>query len=792
MTAAEISAFVDLAERQGYEGEALRRKLKLILLNGVDVDSFLSEDGHTALNLASKLSEEDCFKVSQLLLTQGANPNIKNKLGESSVHLAASRGFCKVLDLLLVNGGDPMLGDLKGQSPIDLAYKNGQKDALNLLNKVLDEENYEVVGYHNNNVVFSLLKEEAVEILCNPDDEAFPEIKGTHSSDLASQKCSEMSNLSKLKMTCSNETLQESCSDFSLLSMSRLLNSFCLETDLSNSNLSGLQKDTKSQYLDLLKGELANNTESDSDTDMLALQTYLRKNLLTSNDLGKSENTNEYSDTVFESTYNDFNTAQSPLENVPTNEFDFELSYALQKEKSDKQQPLSNAYDNYQLKRDLDEIYARSSNGVHHNDHKHQKSTYQNFDQSSLFLYESQSELLSESQYSLPSFLADVDTTAPLNTTKPEGCNSFQLLKAPKKVKKENTYKKITNVDDSDIIFQESRQCIKEGFEPDTGGTGTDKIEDGEMSSWDIRSPSFNLHKAALKASCNESSCSDYGNSYIYEHREKVKYLFAKHMDKERNLEMIHSNTIGSYGSGRSSVSMGSTVKSFVGLMKEFLYEDLDEGISFIERRCLTSEHSDSFRTTSSTLSSDINVTAKQIQQNMYTEVKPETGKADYSSTLGTLTDSVKNLRGEPLVKSLKEIGFTPGPVLPNTERLYQRHLMRLRKNPDLLTQACDQGMIFKSQAGYGFFGSLNATMLQCRLIALHPYCFSDYCVAPPNPAVGLAGLVEVLWFLATVGRRTIRSAVVYFAMSVVRTPVGINIAGGMQHAQPPETQSTT
>ncbi|XP_066986850.1 uncharacterized protein [Macrobrachium rosenbergii] len=610
-------------------------KLKAVLLNGVDVDSFLSEDGYTALNLSSVLPEDDCFSVCQVLLGHGANPNIQNKAGESSVHSAASRGFCQVLDLLLINGGDPLLGDLRGRTPIDLAHKNGQTEAVDLLNWVLDAENYEVPGNRASKVVVSLLKEEAVEILCDSNDEESTTLEETCSPDLVSEKCSEKSNSSKWKRaTCDNEKLQESCSDFSLLSMSRLLNSFCLEADESSLKLSNVDIDFRGKYFELLKRRLESNTDSDNESDMAALQTYLRKSLFAANDSAKPEDCSGYSDSVFEL----------------TKEFNFDESYAIQKDKkSAEQKPLGNAYQNSFLKRDINDNYTRDCTGV-----QHEKSAYISFDQSSVFLYESQSEMMSDTQYSLPSFAADFDTTAPLNMTKPEFCTSLQLLKAPRKAKSEGTYRKLTDVDyDAEVSCQGSHQDIKREFEAKAGAVAT------------------NGH---------------YGNSYIGD-----SYIGEHCKMAERSVQKGNAS-VGGYGSGRLCESMGSTVKSFVGVMKEYLYEDLEEGVSFIERRCPVSESSDSFRTTNSTISSGVHLTSKQGQQK-HNEVKPEVGKADISSTLGTLTDSVKNLRGERLVKSLKEIGYAPGPILPNTERLYQRHLMRLRKNPGLITQDRDKGV---------------------------------------------------------------------------------------------------
>ncbi|ROT64301.1 putative ankyrin repeat and LEM domain-containing protein 1 [Penaeus vannamei] len=49
--------------------------------------------------------------------------------------------------------------------------------------------------------------------------------------------------------------------------------------------------------------------------------------------------------------------------------------------------------------------------------------------------------------------------------------------------------------------------------------------------------------------------------------------------------------------------------------------------------------------------------------------------------------NSIKALSAETLRARLKAVGYTPGPITAGTHRVYQRHLMRIRKNPQMLKE---------------------------------------------------------------------------------------------------------
>ncbi|MPC35332.1 Ankyrin repeat and LEM domain-containing protein 1 [Portunus trituberculatus] len=106
-----------------------------------NADAFIKRDGTTALHLAAALPKEtDSLATATFLLSRGANPNVPNSQGKTSMHIAAFMGHTDLLHLLLLNGGDPLLGDRRGYSPVDWAFHGHHHNTLNFLNNLLDTE----------------------------------------------------------------------------------------------------------------------------------------------------------------------------------------------------------------------------------------------------------------------------------------------------------------------------------------------------------------------------------------------------------------------------------------------------------------------------------------------------------------------------------------------------------------------------------------------------------------------------------------------------------------------------
>ncbi|GAB4112578.1 MAG: hypothetical protein Kow00103_02300 [Candidatus Caldatribacteriota bacterium] len=119
------------------------RQIVPMLLNfGVNPNSSVGSSGkinYTALGkittLALQTQDETDYNILRLFLEKGANPNLADKNGKTSLMDAAYKGNLTVVKLLLEFGADPNLKDNKGQSALDKAKNKGHQDVIQLLTK---------------------------------------------------------------------------------------------------------------------------------------------------------------------------------------------------------------------------------------------------------------------------------------------------------------------------------------------------------------------------------------------------------------------------------------------------------------------------------------------------------------------------------------------------------------------------------------------------------------------------------------------------------------------------------
>jgi hypothetical protein len=77
--------------------------------------------GNTPLHLAATFMHHD---LAEILLSAGANPNAKNAIGQTALHVLMKNGLVghkAMISLLLKNGADPDLRDNSGRTPFQLA-----------------------------------------------------------------------------------------------------------------------------------------------------------------------------------------------------------------------------------------------------------------------------------------------------------------------------------------------------------------------------------------------------------------------------------------------------------------------------------------------------------------------------------------------------------------------------------------------------------------------------------------------------------------------------------------------
>ena len=80
--------------------------------------------------------------IIKLLLEKGANPNIRNGVGNTPLHLASMKNFPPIVKLLLEKGGDKSIQNTRGQTAKDIAINKGYSDVVSLFdeNEESDED----------------------------------------------------------------------------------------------------------------------------------------------------------------------------------------------------------------------------------------------------------------------------------------------------------------------------------------------------------------------------------------------------------------------------------------------------------------------------------------------------------------------------------------------------------------------------------------------------------------------------------------------------------------------------
>lgn len=71
--------------------------------------------------------------VAKLLISFGANTNLRTRNGSAALHYAAEKGLAKIVELLINHGADPTIADNYGLTPLHRAARNGHENTTKLL-----------------------------------------------------------------------------------------------------------------------------------------------------------------------------------------------------------------------------------------------------------------------------------------------------------------------------------------------------------------------------------------------------------------------------------------------------------------------------------------------------------------------------------------------------------------------------------------------------------------------------------------------------------------------------------
>ena len=116
--------------------KARRDVVELLLNAGIHVETKGRWDMLPLHSAASSVTG-DPRPVVNLLLQRGAKINSKGFQGHTVIHEAAFYNRYEMADLLLSNGAEPNLKDANGQTPMDLAYKAGKDERVPLINLLI-------------------------------------------------------------------------------------------------------------------------------------------------------------------------------------------------------------------------------------------------------------------------------------------------------------------------------------------------------------------------------------------------------------------------------------------------------------------------------------------------------------------------------------------------------------------------------------------------------------------------------------------------------------------------------
>ncbi len=105
--------------------------VELLLAAGCDPNLIDNQSADSALHRAARRSTSG--KSISLLLAANAQPNVRNKVGMTPLHAAASSGTAEKVQLLLAGKADPMALDAKGWSALDYATIRGDAERAKIL-----------------------------------------------------------------------------------------------------------------------------------------------------------------------------------------------------------------------------------------------------------------------------------------------------------------------------------------------------------------------------------------------------------------------------------------------------------------------------------------------------------------------------------------------------------------------------------------------------------------------------------------------------------------------------------
>lgn len=102
--------------------------LKALIENGADVNAIV--DNYTPLMEAA---HRGCVDVVKLLVSSGADVNLKNAFGYTALMVAAGSGNREIVKVILDSGADIDIKNRRGETAGIIAYSNGRHDVVKII-----------------------------------------------------------------------------------------------------------------------------------------------------------------------------------------------------------------------------------------------------------------------------------------------------------------------------------------------------------------------------------------------------------------------------------------------------------------------------------------------------------------------------------------------------------------------------------------------------------------------------------------------------------------------------------
>jgi len=110
--------------------------VRLLLVNGADVNAVGTDSGRTSLHYAASLGHVD---LCELLVRYGANTDAQTVKLETPLHLAIANGHREVVAILLKYSARLNIRDENGMTPLQLAENLDNREIVTLIKQHLTE-----------------------------------------------------------------------------------------------------------------------------------------------------------------------------------------------------------------------------------------------------------------------------------------------------------------------------------------------------------------------------------------------------------------------------------------------------------------------------------------------------------------------------------------------------------------------------------------------------------------------------------------------------------------------------